>query len=130
MFDAENNLVGIIDVEDAYVVTREDPKAPISTREYRTPQRTWSNKIEEAKVYVDAELASNVRRFAARNTDNFLQRNGFAIATRFSVARLGDIVNELFKGDEDVISLTQGLGAGIRLHRKDFRGQTRIANSD
>jgi hypothetical protein len=130
MFNTENNLAGIMNIEDAYVVTREDLNAPISSREYRTSQRTWSNKIEEAKVYEDMELASNIRRFVAKNPGNFLQKNGFAIPTRFASTKLGDIVDQLFKGDQDAITLTQGLGVQVRQHRRDYRPQTRIINPD
>jgi hypothetical protein len=124
------NLAGIDDVVNAFVITREDPRAPISTREYRTSQRTWSNKIEEAKVYEDEELASQIHRMAARNTANFLMRNGYSIPTRFAHPKLGDIVDQLFKGDQDAISLTQGLAITVRQHRRDFRGYERIITPD
>jgi hypothetical protein len=130
MSDADSNLDGITDVMNAYVVTRELPDAPISTREFRTSRRTWSKKIEEAKVYEDIELASQIHRFAARNTANFFQKNGYAVPTRFAHTRLGDIVDQLFKGDKDVVSLTQGLSTAVYQPRRDFRDFKRPGTPD
>ena len=130
MSEAQCNLDGISDIENAYVVTREDPNAPISTREYRTPAKRWSNKIEDAKVYEDVALAAQIHRFAAMNTANFLERNGFAIPTRFAHPRLGDVVNQLFKGDKDVVALTQGLSTAIYQPRRDYRDFKLPGNPD
>lgn len=113
---------GIDDVENAFVVTRENPNAPISTREYWCgPPQGWSNKIEDAKLYVDEEQAMNRRRVVAKNFNHFFQHKGYSIPTRFAYVRLGEIVKQLFQGDTDIVCLTQGLTASLYQPRRDFR---------
>jgi hypothetical protein len=108
MVESINNLDSVA-MQEAYVVTRESPSAPVSTREYRTSAKTWSNKIEDAKVYEDIELANNMRNLVAKNTTNFLKVNGFAIPTRFAHQKLSEAMDQLSKGDQNVTVRTQGL---------------------
>lgn len=130
MSEFADNLDGIDDIKSCYVVTREDPNFPISTREFRSSLRTWVKEIEHAKIYVDVDLASNVRRLVAKNTENFLQKNGYAIPTRFAHPKLGDVVDQLFKGDKDIISLTQGLSSSKHQVRRDYRDYKRVGGND
>jgi hypothetical protein len=106
-----------INIEDLYVIVREDPRAPQSTREYWSQSRTWLKNIEEARVYEDGELASNIRRIQAMKPDNFLRDGQLAVPTRFRHVTLGDLFNE----SPDAIALTQARRGDSSPVRDDFR---------